>query len=148
MSITVLELEAKIREMRKKHAAYDAVKKQAEALYAEYVQLEEAIMQDLERLGKKSYKVEGLGTISVAEKLTVTTPKTVEDKMGLMDYILNKYGRDVMLSKFSVNYQTLQAFYTEEYELSEHKATFKLPGIGEPKAVKTARWLTERPKKV
>jgi hypothetical protein len=82
---------------------------------------------------KSNYNVAGLGTVSVVNSMRVTTPKTIEQKQDLWDYITEKYGVDAAFGKFGVNYATLNRFYKDELEAHDGpKSLFKVPGLDDP----------------
>jgi len=148
MSITVEELDKLVRDMKVARDAYEVKSQESKALYAEYVKKDNEVMQALDASGKSKYTVDGLGTVSVVSSLKVRTPKTIEEKQAFLDYISNKYGQEVMIDKVSFNYQSLNAFYKEEFNQADNKAAFSIPGLESPEEERHTRWLSERVKKV
>ena len=138
--LSLTEMDSLIKEYVKKREDYDAAKKVASTKYEELSTLEERIITTLEGAGKKSYRVDGLGTFSVATKLTITTPKTVDQKSELFEYIREKHGEEVLLSMLSINYQTLNSFYNTEASNAEDRAMFSLPGVEAPMSKKEPRF--------
>jgi hypothetical protein len=64
------------------------------------------------------------------KRFSVKTPKSIEDKRLLFQYIRETYGQDVLDEYRTVNYQTLNAFYKQECEHLGDGA--KVPGLEEP----------------
>ncbi len=136
--ITTNDLDLKfqhIREIRKE-------KKKAEEVVKGFsktkTELEGQMISMLKQVGKKKWEMatpEGKTAVfSIAETFTVTTPKTIEEKAALWDYLEEKYGSEVAMEKFSINANTLNAFYNQEYEAipEDQKAIWSLPGVGTP----------------
>jgi len=123
-----------------KYTQYEEQKAVATHLYKEAEELEGKIVEALEAAGKSKYVVEGIGTVYFINKLVVPTPKTIEQKRLLFDYIKNKHGDIFFMDKVSVNHATLQKLYNEDFkEHLEHAEkqgttpeTFHIPGLDAP----------------
>lgn len=126
------ELDDMIRGMQLTRAQYDDAKKISSSLHKEFKEQELAVMEALKSIDKKKYFVDDIGTISVKNTWTVTTPKTIEDKRALLGYIKDTYGDDTMVAKMTVNSNTLNAFYNEEMKIHEDDVAFVVPGLTEP----------------
>lgn len=126
------EMDNLVRDMREKREEYEDQKKKASELYKEYAALEHKVLQALKSAGKKSYKVDGLGTFSIRHKSVVTVPKAIEEKRKVFDWIKEKYGDDVLDSMRSINHQTLNSFYNQEVGKSEDPSLFEIPGMDAP----------------
>jgi hypothetical protein len=109
---------------------YEAKRKEATALLEKYNKTEAAIMQALKDAGKKSYKVDGLGTISIRETEIVRVPATAEQKKKFFQYLRGK-GESVLYSLASVNSNTLNAWYRKEAEEAQRAGVlgFSIPGV-------------------
>lgn len=85
-----------------------------------------------EKFGKTSHK-SAMGTISLVNLETYTTPKTREEKEALFNY-MKSLSEDVYWAKVGVNHQSLQAFCKEEMAAALEKGdtAFRVPGVGEP----------------
>lgn len=111
---------------------YDEAKDVSNLLWGEVKQLEAEFVGALKESGKTQWKIDGLGTGSVVNTMSVPVPKTVEDKRALFEFVLKKYGEDVAFEKFGMHSKTLVSFYNEEYKASADKALFSLPGVDVP----------------
>lgn len=124
------EMVAKLTEARKE---YDAKKRAAAESYEAVEKLEAQISSALQSAGKSKYFVDGYGTAYLINKYVVRTPKDNDSKKALFNYIKDKYGEDVLVSKLSINHQTLNAFYNEETSaLAKELKIQTIPGIEEP----------------
>lgn len=145
--LSLVEMDQLVTKFAMARNEYEIRKKELSTFFAEEVEATALRLQSaLEKAGKKSYKVDGLGTISLVHKQTVTTPKTVEEKRQLFNYILDSYGQDVLDSMVSINHNTLNSFYNAEAERAEDKAMFHLPGLGSPVVRTETRFTKQRSK--
>ena len=111
---------------------YDA--KKAEATNAEkfYKGLRMDVLAILKAAGQSKFFAEGIGTVSVTQKLSVTVPKTHEEKNEMLQFFAAQ-GQDVFLTYATVNSMSLNSYYklqTEEY--AKKGETFSIPGVGAP----------------
>jgi len=139
-TVDLQKMDDLIREMRSKKEEHEEAKKKATEIYKEYATLEHKVVAALKSAGKKSYKVDGLGTFSIVHKQVVTTPKTVEAKREVFEYIRNKYGDDVLDTMRSINHQSLNSFYNQEAEKAEDPSLFEIPGLDAPTVKEEARF--------
>lgn len=130
-AVSLEAMDSMIEEFTKLRDEYDAKKEEASKAWELVEKCQSKIMQALEKAGKKSYKVDGLGTFSVVQKQSVTTPKTLEEKSALYEYIRKKYGEETLFSKLNYHAASLNSFYNEEFEASGDPM-FHLPGVGQP----------------
>lgn len=70
------------------------------------------------------------GLCSLSFRTSVKTPKTLEDKTALFEYLKQKGLYDTMVS---VNSQTLNSFYKSELEAAKERGddNFNVPGVTE-----------------
>lgn len=114
---------------------YDA--KKAETSNAEkfYKGLRMDVLAILKAAGQSKFFAEGIGAVSITNKLSVTTPKSHEDKRQLLDYFKDQ-GEDVYLTYASVNSQSLNSYFKLQTEEAAKKGElFELPGVGSPTLV-------------
>jgi hypothetical protein len=144
-SITVEQLDAYIKEYVEAREIYEAAKEVSSEKYNLLQHVENKCMEALKAVGKKSYKLEGVGLFSRVMKEVVTTPKTIEDKRELFCWIGGKYGTDVLDDMLSINHNKLNSFYNEEVEKAKDPL-FKIPGIGAPTYVENVSFRKESKK--
>jgi len=94
--------------------------------------LKRKLIDALEEAGKTKYHVDGVGTVQLAIRKTVRTPKTLEEKILFWDYIEEKYGIEVMGEFQTVNSRSLNSFYKAEEEKYKGEAEFSIPGLDAP----------------
>jgi len=127
--ITVSGLESKIESLAKLRQSYNEAKDKASEINSQVEQLENQILADLESLGKTSYHSEA-GVVTSAIRSSVKTPKDLESKRLLFDYLREK---GIFEEMVSINSATLNALYKRENEaaIERGELLFKLPGIPE-----------------
>lgn len=138
--ISTNELDRALQKVLDARADYEAKKEISTAAYHEKDRLESEFLGMLEKAGKTSWKCDGLGTASIVETLTVPTPKTIEQKRALWQYVVGKYGEDLAMEKFGMHSKTLNSFYKQEFEAAEDASLFDLPGCEAPIANKEFRF--------
>jgi RecG-like helicase len=110
---------------------YDSKKSIASAANAEVDRIKAEIIEKMKGAGLDKFSTQ-VGTVSTTHKLSVTTPKTLEDKKALAEYFKAK-GEDFFYSYMGINSQTLNSYYNEmSKDAAARGETFSLPGIGEP----------------
>jgi len=132
VELNVSEVDNAIKELALLKADYEAKKKvssEAHGLYQEQVAV---VLEMLEKMGKKSFKTDGIATVSKNTSMSVTTPKSHEDKALLFKWLKDHLGAEGYLTYASVNSQSLNALYNSHYDESEDKENFKIDGVGEP----------------
>lgn len=94
--------------------------------------LEGKILEVLTAQERSSYKSPS-GTVIRQNRYSVQTPKTVEQKQAFFGWLRAK-SEDVMWQYTTVNSQSLNALYKQEFEIAKEEGNldFALPGIGEP----------------
>ena len=132
--ISFKDMDDAVRRVKEIRTAKDELKGQADKINAELTHAEEVLLDLMTRAGKQSYKLEGVAAISIVNKLSVTTPKTVNEKRAFFQWVENKYGKDAADGMMSVNSQTLNSFYNTEMEkeLAIGNADFNIPGVPAP----------------
>ena len=133
-NITVEQLDAMVADYQAKREVYEKAKRESSDRYKELAEAEGKLQETLKAMGKKSYKVEGIGTFTRVMKEVVKTPKENSHKKELFDWIKETHGPDVLMSMVSINHQTLNSFYREEAKRSEDPA-FQIPGVEAPTSV-------------
>lgn len=140
-SITTQQLDEEVSKLKELKEVYEAQKRISDLAYGDYEDQRNYLVSLLAKAGKKKYEAEGVGTISVSSKLKVKYPQTLENRLEFLAYVKNKYGEDGLANLVTVNYNTLQSFYNDEFnaaaESGEAVDSFHVPGIPEPEETKT-----------
>ena len=127
----IKELQELVTTLKSIRDDYDAKKKELENIGAQCDAMEATLMQHLQENDMKSFKVDGVATISVTERMTVQTPKTIEDKAAFFKWLGTTKGDDVMMNYMTVNSQSLNSFFKAEWDglTDEEKLVFQIPGL-------------------
>lgn len=140
-SITTAELDEAVSLLKELKDEYEEKKRFSDLAHGAYEDQRNYLVSLLGKIGKKKYEAEGIGTISVSSKLKVKYPLTLEGRLEFLNYLKGRYGEEGLANLVSVNYNTLQSFYNDEFnaaaESGEHVDTFSIPGILEPEESKT-----------
>lgn len=128
MEITVEELDDLCREVVKTREDYEAAHKTSNEYDAIHKKAKAKLMEALTKLGKKTYTVDGLGTVSKVERLKVTVPKDLESKKKMIEYFLSQ-GDNISSKYLTVNSMSLNSWYRQE---ADNDPLFELPGVEEP----------------
>lgn len=138
--VTIEDLDNLAQQYKEAREIYDEASKLSKERYKEYKSLEAKLVETLKLAGKKSYKVDDLGTFTRVVKETITVPKTIEDKQELFDWIAEKYGNEVLMDMQSIHSAKLNAFYNEERKKEDDNPLFSIPGIGAPSSMESLQF--------
>lgn len=140
--ITTQYLDELAKKYQAKYDEYEASKAITSGFYKEAEELEGKLVEAMEQAGKSKYNVEGIGTFYFSDKMTVPTPKTVNDKKKLFGWLTKKYGETFLMDKVSINHNTLQGLYKSAFNehveeckqtgKDDEAANFSIPGLSEP----------------
>lgn len=133
-TLDLSEMDALVQKALNLWEDYEAKKEVASAAYKEYEAAEATIMSALKDAGKKSYKVDGLATVSIIQKAVVRVPATIEQKRALFAH-LNEIGEEVFYAMATINSQTLNSWYSQKVEEAQREGKllgFQIPGIEAP----------------
>ncbi len=144
--ITVQMLDELITTYQKVYKDYEAAKKVSTELYKIAEEMEGKVVEALQLAGKSKYVVEGLGTVYFMDRMVVPTPKTIENKKMLFDYLRSRHGDTFLLDKLSINHQTLQKLYNDEVKeaLEGGNTAFTVPGLEQPTSMRSLGFRKER----
>lgn len=132
-SINVAALDQMVKEVAEAWDTHAKLKKVAAEAYEVAAKMEAQIIATLQAANKTKYFVDGVGTTYLINKYIVKTPKDNASKEKFFKYIEDRYGRDVLTSKLSVNHQSLNSFYNEEVvALAKEGRIAEVPGIEQP----------------
>lgn len=94
-----------------------------------------ALLELLEKAKKRSYKAEGIGTITRVDKLKVKFPKDHENKALFFKWLTQEMGGEGYLAYATVNYASLNSLFNQMVEdYAEKGKDFTMPGVGEPQS--------------
>ena len=138
--VSLEQMDLLIKSYLDKRDQYEEAKRLSTEKYHEYEGAEHKIVAALRSAGKKTYKLDGVGTFSLMFKEVVATPKSTEDKVRVFSWIKDKYGEDVLTNMLSINHQTLNSFYNQEAEKADDRSLFEIPGLASPTVMESASW--------
>jgi hypothetical protein len=130
-AITTEDLDAAVGKLTELEKIYDEKKKAYVEADAAYETHRRYLLGLLQATGKSKYHVDGLGTISLAIKTTVTVPKDPVSKKAMIEYF-QSLGPELFRSYITVNSQTLNSYVNEQCQIDPD---FIMPGAG-PKTEK------------
>jgi SOS response regulatory protein OraA/RecX len=109
---------------------YDEADKVRAEIDAQIDKKEREIIDALEKNEKDNWDSKSC-KISITHKTSVKVPKDMESKQKFFEYLR---GKGMFEELVSVNSQTLNAFYKEQFEqaIEAGDVNFAIPGIGEP----------------
>ena len=132
-TVTTAELDDQIERLSMLRKRYQGYKTEASDAHLEMKEQESRVMTMLDVAGKKSYKVDGLATVTKKEKLAVTTPKSTDAKKLFFEWIRTKLGDEAMWAYTSVNSNTLNSLSNEQAkECEERGEALDMAGIDMP----------------
>lgn len=103
---------------------YEAKKKISSEADAAYETQRAYVLGLLQATGKSKYHVDGIGTVSMAIKSSIQTPKDPVSKKAMIEYF-ESLGPELFNHYVSVNSMTLNSYINQELELNPD---FILPG--------------------
>lgn len=133
--ITLAEFEKLCNRVFEQKGVVDAAQAVADEESAKLEELKRQVLAAFEKNGMEKFAC-GAGTVYAVDRFSVQTPKTIEQKKLLFNYLREK---GIFLEMASVNSQTLNSFYKAEMDnaVKAGNVDFKVPGIGEPAHTRT-----------
>lgn len=132
-SITTAQLDYEVTQLQAAKLVYEEAKAKSDASFAVYDQQRTKLVNILTAANKKSYKVDGVGLVTVKEQAKVQTPKTPEEKAELFKWLKEEMGAEGFLTYATVNHAQINSLHklkSEEY--AEKGINFTMPGVGLP----------------
>lgn len=137
-TVSIEEFDRFLKDLFSQREKLDQIKDNLKSEQETLTKMEAKTLTYLKLLGRENYK-SPLGSVGVMKRLSVTLPKTPEEKQAFFEYLKSKNLFDNMIS---VNSQTLNSWYKQEYEVAAEEkrlSDFKIPGIKEPTVFETIR---------
>lgn len=138
--ITTQQMDDALVEFHQAKREYDEAKSESNAKHGLMEEKKYVLMEMLKATGKSKYQVDGHGTATLNEKLKVTTPKDVESKAALFEWLKNKHGDVGATALMSVNANTLNKIFNDEFQEARESGTaddFEIPGLGQGEVIHT-----------
>lgn len=130
-SVSVKELDELCKAVFDKRIEIEKQEEITSKLNAELTTLKQKIVGILETLERENYQSPH-GTVYRSERMSVTTPKTWEDKQAFMAYLREKGGEGLVQSYITFNNKSLLSFVKNEVEAREADGDLdvSIPGVG------------------
>lgn len=138
--ITVKEIKDAISELHAVDIELDTLAAKVKKLNEEKSGLKAKLTLLLKEVGERNFTCE-LGTVTKITDYSVKMPAG-DDKQKFFEFLKE---RGVFDELATINYQTLNAYYKEQWEIAKQEdaasaLNFSLPGIGELKAFETIKF--------
>lgn len=143
------EFDQLVAEFKEKKESYEWASDVKASAHKAFEEAKAKMLDALNRTDKSKYHVDNFGTIYKIKREVVKTPKTIEAKTQLRDWIEKNYGKDAADSMFGVNHQTLNSWYNRVVAEREEagEAVVVIPGLEQPVTQETVGFRTEKEKK-
>lgn len=131
--VSTAELDALAKQLREAKEQYQVAKLVSDKHYAVMKEIEDKIVSIMCYAGKKTYIAEGYGRITIKSSLSVTTPKTPEQKEAFFNWIKTNMGMDAYYTYMSVNSNSLNSLYKQKLEeYGEKGEILNIDGLDAP----------------
>ncbi len=139
-TVTTEELDFAVKGLKDLEEDYDAKKKVSSEAHEKFENQRTFLLELLKKANKTRYHVTGLGTVSMAIKTQVKTPKDPASKKLMVEYF-QTLGPELFNHYMSVNHMTLNSYVNEQLATDPD---FNLPGVGEKTETPELRFRKER----
>lgn len=139
-TVTTEELDFAVNGLKDLEDDYDSKKKISSAAHEKYENQRTFLLELLKKANKTKYHVTGLGTVSMAIKTAVKTPKDPMSKKQMIEYF-QTLGPELFNHYVSVNHMTLNSYVNEQLATDPD---FILPGVGEKTETPELRFRKEK----
>lgn len=131
--VSIKQMDAEIQKLRALRTDYEEknkIKQEADRLYKEQ---QIKVLSMMEKSGKETYICEGVGRVSIRNKMAVRVPQTPEDKVKFFDWVRKNLGEEAAVHYQSVNSQSLNRLYNDLLEqYADRGEVLDIEGIEPP----------------
>lgn len=138
--VSTKELDAHVEQLRKIQEEYERHSAMAKELHFALENQKKKLMELLMKAGKTKYDAEGIGKVQLVDRMSVSYPKDLEARKQFVTWITDRLGEEGLLTYLTVNSQTLNSMYKQEFENADDPAMFSIPGLSEPTANTSVRF--------
>lgn len=139
-SVTTEQMDEAVKKLKALEDDYDAKKKISSEANELFENQRGLLLSLLQKTGKTKYHVDGLGTVSMAIKTQVKTPKDPDSKKQMIEYF-QSLRPELFYHYVSVNHMTLNSYVNEQLSTDPD---FILPGVGEKTETPELRFRKEK----
>lgn len=125
-NITIEQLDEAVCKLSSLERDYEEKKKISNEANAVYETQRTYLLNLLQSAGKTKFHVDGMGTVSVAIKAQVKTPKDPDSKKQMIEYF-QSLRPELFYHYVSVNHMTLNSYVNEQLNTDPD---FVMPGVG------------------
>jgi len=119
-----------LRALKEEYASVDKIAKEC---HKRLKSAEGAVIQILRDAGKGTYITEGIGRATLTDKLSVATPKSIEEKVAFFKWIEDNLGTETRDAYMTVSSASLNKFYQEQSDLAaERGEVLEIDGLMAP----------------
>jgi len=134
--ISLEKMDNLVKDYQVKRAAYEEASKIKKEKGLEKDMAEAKLLSYMQQGNKKTYTVDGLGTVTRRAKYSSRVPRDLDSNEQLIEYFKSQ-GRDMFLTYVSVNSQKLNKYFND---MLEDDPSFTLPGCEAPTATDKISW--------
>ncbi len=127
--ISVSQMDELIKNLKAHRELHAKAKEESAKAHALLEEVEKLVLNTLKACGKRKYEVDGIGMVYTSVKETYATPKTVDAKKKLFDYIKEKHGPEALMGLVGINHQTLNSWAAKEVDADPQ---VQIPGLEAP----------------
>ena len=138
--VSTKELDACVHSLRMIQEQYEQQSAMAKELHFALENQKKKLTELLMKAGKTKYDAEGIGKVQLVDRMSVSYPKDLEARKQFVQWLTEKLGEEGLLTYLTVNSQTLNSMYKQEFEHAEDPAMFSIPGLSEPTATTSVRF--------
>lgn len=139
-TVTTEELDFAVKGLKDLEADYDEKKKISSEAHEKFENHRTFLLELLKKANKTKYHVDGFGTVSMAIKTQVKTPKDPESKKQMIEYF-QSLRPELFYHYVSVNHMTLNSYVNEQMATDP---SFIMPGVGEKQETPELRFRKEK----
>lgn len=128
--VNIADLDALLKDLQVIKRKRDSLKKLMDDETSKLEETKGILMKFLEATKRDSYSHPDFGTVSLVRKMSVATPKTLDEKRLVKSWLFHTEGPDAPDTYMSFNSRTLNSFYNEKLkEYAERGEVLDIPGL-------------------
>lgn len=136
--ISIKEMELELTELKSLKEKYKKANDAAKEANAQMKEQEAKIIDMLKASGQKTFIAGGIGRATLVDKLSVKTPKSIDEKRALFNWIKDNLGEETRDAYMTVSSASLNKFYQEQNDLAAARGeVLEIDGLEPPSSVTT-----------
>lgn len=131
--ITIADMQRALEEMREAKNVYAEASKVSNDAHSLMKEKEYALIHMMEETNQDIFVVKGVGRVALKKTMSITTPKSPDDRRKFFDWLRKEKGDEIADSYMSVNSQSLNTLYNDlTQEFAERGEILMVDGLDEP----------------